>query len=433
MRCRLAAFYALLAAVALAPPVSADDWPEWRGPGRDGIWRETGLIESFDKPQIEVKWRVTIGSGYCGPTVARARVYVMDRRDDPEQGERVRCFDAADGRELWEFSYACSYKGLQYPAGPRASVTINDGRAYAFGSRGHFHCLDAETGKLLWKKIPAVDYDVEPPIWGVASSPLVEGDLAIAQIGAKGGPCLAAWDKRTGQPRWQALDDRASYSAPIVIDQAGRRVLVCWTGDRVAGLDPADGDIYWQVPFKPAKMIINVPTPVVDRNRLFVTAFYDGAMMLRLDPQQLSAEIVWRRRGFSEQQTDALHAMIATPILEGDYVYGVDSYGELRCLDAATGERIWEDQTAVPRARWSNIHMVRNGERVWMFNERGELLIAKLSPQGFHEISRARLIEPTLEQLRQRGGVCWSHPAFADRCVFARNDRELVCADLAAR
>jgi hypothetical protein len=127
-----------------------------------------------------------------------------------------------------------------------------------------------------------------------------------------------------------------------------------------------------------------------------------------------------------------LHSVISSAILDGDYLYGVDSYGELRCLDANTGERIWESLKAVPKARWSTIHMVRNGDRVFMFNERGELLIARLSPQGFDEISRAKLIDPTPEQLDRHGGVCWSHPAFANKCVFARNDKEIVCANLAA-
>jgi outer membrane protein assembly factor BamB len=113
------------------------------------------------------------------------------------------------------------------------------------------------------------------------------------------------------------------------------------------------------------------------------------------------------------------------------HVFGVDSYGELRCLRADTGERVWENQTATPRARWSNIHMVRQENRIWMFNERGELIIAKLSPAGFEEISRAKFIEPTTDQLDQRGGVCWSHPAFANKHVFARNDKQLVCASLA--
>jgi hypothetical protein len=112
-------------------------------------------------------------------------------------------------------------------------------------------------------------------------------------------------------------------------------------------------------------------------------------------------------------------------------VYGVDSYGELRCLRADNGERVWESLDATPRVRWGTIHMVRNGDRIWMLNERGDLLICRLSPTGYQELSRAHLLEPTEEQLRQRGGVCWSHPAFADKHVFARNDRELVCASLA--
>lgn len=429
VHCLAAAF--LFSILATESP--ADDWPQWRGPNRDGVWRETGLIDKFDTSQIELKWRAPVGSGYCGPTVADGRVYVMDLQNEPEQGERVLCFDASSGEPLWQFFYECPYRDVKYPAGPRACVTLDEGRAFALGAKGHFHCLDARTGELHWKKTPGRDYEVDVPIWGVASAPLVVDDLVIAQVGATDGACLIAWEKSTGRRRWQALDDRASYSAPILIEQAGQTVLVCWTGENLAGLDPRDGTVHWKVPFKAAKMIINVPTPVVDANRIFLTAFYDGAMMVGLASDELAAEKLWRRRGFSEKQTDALHSMIVTPIFDGDYVYGVDSYGELRCLEAATGDRVWEDQTAVPRARWSNIHMIQNGDRVWMFNERGELLIARLSPDGFEEISRAKLIEPTMAQLRQRGGVCWSHPAFAQKCIFARNDEELVCADLSAK
>jgi len=209
-------------------------------------------------------------------------------------------------------------------------------------------------------------------------------------------------------------------------------VLVCWTGENVVGLDPVTGTVFWKYPFPPARMVINVPTPVVCGDRLFLTGFYDGSLMLRLRQDELGVERIWRRRGASERQTDALHAMISTPYMEGDYIYGVDSFGELRCLDARTGNRVWEDLTAVPKARWATIHMVRNGQRTWMFNERGELIIARLTPTGFQEISRAKLIEPTTDQLPRRDGVTWSHPAFAYRHVFARNDKALICADLSA-
>jgi outer membrane protein assembly factor BamB len=179
-------------------------------------------------------------------------------------------------------------------------------------------------------------------------------------------------------------------------------------------------------------MPIGAATPITDGKRLFVSSFYDGSMMLRLlGGEKPAAEQLWRKRGLNERQTAALHCMISTPVFDGDYVYGVDSYGQMRCLDAETGERIWESQEAVPKDRWSNIHMVRHGDRYVMFNERGELIFARLSPQGYDEISRAKLIEPTRVQLNQRGGVCWSHPAYANRHVFARNDEELVCASLA--
>jgi outer membrane protein assembly factor BamB len=410
--------------------VRADEWPQWRGPTRDGVWRETGIIDKFPAPQLAARWRAPVGSGYSGPTVAAGRVYLTDRLVEPREAERIHCLDWQTGRSLWTYSYDCRYESVGYTAGPRASVSIADGLIYVLGTMGHLHCLDAAAGAVRWKKTPGVEYSVRVPQWGIAAAPLVDGELVIMQLGGAGGACVVAWDRRTGEEKWRALDDPPSYSAPVIIRQAGRRVLVCWTGAQVAGLDPATGAVLWQYPFPPARMVINVPTPVTDGERLFLTTFYDGSLMLRLRQDQPVVEKLWRRRGASERNTDALHAMISTPYLAGDYVYGVDSYGELRCLDARTGDRIWENLTAVPNVRWGTIHMVRNGDRTWMFNERGELLTGTLSPQGFREISRTKLIEPTTEQLRQRGGVCWSHPAYAYRHIFARNDREIVCASL---
>jgi len=410
----------------------ADDWPQWRGPGRDGVWKETGLVEKLPAGQIPLRWRAPIGGGYSGPTVAAGRVYLTDRLAEPKSVERVLCFDRKTGKRLWVYPYDCPYGRQSYPTGPRAAVSIDDGRAYALGTTGWLHCLDAATGKLIWRKDLKAEYRIRVPIWGIAAAPLVDGEKVILLIGGADGACVVALDKKTGEQKWRALDDRASYSAPIIVRQAGRRVLVCWTGDNVAGLDPQTGKLHWKHPLKPAKMVINVPTPVLSGDRLFVTAFYDGSLMLRLHATELRAEELWRIRGRSERDTAALHSMISTPVMLGDHIYGVDSYGELRCLEAATGRRVWEDHTATPRGRWSNIHMVRNGERIWMFNERGELIICRLSPKGFEEISRAKLIEPTTGQLRQRGGVCWSHPAYAHKHVFARNDKQLVCANLAA-
>ena len=153
--------------------------------------------------------------------------------------------------------------------------------------------------------------------------------------------------------------------------------------------------------------------------------------MLEMSTTEMSASEVWRASGPNERTTKAIHSIISTPVWIDDHIYGVDSYGEFRCLQASDGSRVWEDETAVPKSRWSTIHFVQNDDQTWMFNERGELLLGELSPDGYKELSRAKIIDPTTEQLRQRNGVCWSHPAFASRCVFVRNDNEIVCVSLA--
>lgn len=414
----------------------ADDWPQWRGANRDGTWRETGLIDRFESDRLEIQWRQPIGPGYSGPTVAEGRVFVTDRQSQPRQVERVHCFDWKLGTPLWTFTYPCEYS-ISYAAGPRASVTVQDDRAFVLGAMGHLHCLEAATGAALWKRDLNQEYSISAtrrmPIWGIAAAPLVYEDLVIVHIGGEEDASIVAFDKRDGQPKWHALRDRAQYSAPILIQQAGQAVMVCWTGDSVAGLNPATGEVFWRHPMTPSRMPIGIATPVVSGDRLFVTSFYDGSLMLRLRQDKPAVEQLWRRVGESEQQTDALQSIISTPLFLGDHLYGADSYGELRCLKADNGDRVWEDLTATPQARWSNLHFVQNGDRTWMFNERGELIISRLSPRGFEELSRAHLIDPTKDQLNRRGGVCWAHPAFANRHVFVRNDKEIVCANLSAR
>jgi outer membrane protein assembly factor BamB len=432
MRLRTATFLALF--FAPASVCRADDWPQWRGPNRDGVWRETGIIEKFDKPQLDIQWRAEIGPGYSGPTVADGRVYVTDRQTEPKQVERVLCFSAADGQPLWSHTYDCPYEGISYTAGPRAAVTIDEGRAYSLGTMDNLFCFDAATGDVLWQKDLRKLYSAKIPGWGIAAAPLIDGNRLILNVGGEHS-CVVALDKKTGNEIWTALDDPAQYSSPVIIRQDGQQVLVIWTGAAVVGLDPPTGAEFWREELKPSRMPIGIATPIYDGRRLFVSSFYDGSLMLRLKTDQAgrpAAERLWRKVGPDEQKSESLHCMIGTPIFQGNYIFGVDSFGQLRCLDADTGERIWESQRAVPKARWAAIHMVQLQNRLVMFNERGELLLGRVSPEGFEEFSRVKLIEPTSDQLNQRDGVCWSHPAFANRHVYARNDRELVSASLAA-
>lgn len=184
----------------------AEEWPQWRGPRRDGVWQESGLIQSFVGAEIPRRWTAAIGAGYSGPTVADGRVLVMDRIAEPEETERIHCFDAQTGDRLWSHAYPCSYDGISYTAGPRASVTIDDDRCYAIGATGHLHCLGTANGQVHWQRDLRQDFQIRMPTWGISGSPLIEGDLVILQIGGSGDACIVALDKRTGQTRWQALD-----------------------------------------------------------------------------------------------------------------------------------------------------------------------------------------------------------------------------------
>ncbi len=184
---------------------------------------------------------------------------------------------------------------------------------------------------------------------------------------------------------------------------------------------------------RPSRMPIGIASPSVDGDLIYVSSFYDGSLMVRMLPDKLAIEKVWRMVGPDEKKTESLHAMIGTPLVRDGYVYGVDSYGQFRCLNAQTGERVWESQDAVPKARWATVHMVSQADRVWMFNERGELLITRLSPKGLEVLDRAQVIEPTRKQLNDRGGVVWTHPAFAEQAIFVRNDERLVRASLKAK
>ncbi|HEX4148035.1 MAG TPA: PQQ-binding-like beta-propeller repeat protein, partial [Pirellulales bacterium] len=258
---RISASSLALLVVMTAALAQADEWPQWRGPTRDGVWSETGLVDHFASTQLPLKWRAPIGSGYTGPTVCDGRVFLTDRLVEPKQMERVLAFDRETGKPLWTYEYECPYS-IGYPAGPRAAVLVDEGRAFALGATGRLHVLDAASGSVLWENDLEKTYDIRMPIWGISSSPLVYGDLLVVQIGGNEGACLVAFDKKNGEERWRALDDDASYAAPIIVEQNGQNVLVCLTGQHVAGLKPDTGEVLWKYPFPPAKMVIGIATPV---------------------------------------------------------------------------------------------------------------------------------------------------------------------------
>lgn len=404
-------------------------WSEWRGPGALGRWETAFRADTLTPGNIQKLWEVPVGTGYSGPTVADGRVYLMDFHGNDKKYERIRCFDAGTGEEIWTHAYECNYI-VGYPTGPRASVLIDGNRAYSLGTMGDLYCFDAVSGEVIWYVDGEVAYNISFPIWGLASSPMVVDDLLIVQLGGTPGACIVAFDKKNGDEAWSALSDHASYVTPILIEQGKKDVLVCWTGDNVAGLDPGTGEVYWKIPYERRKSVINISTPVVEMPWLFLSSFYDGSMLIRLDEKDAEASLEWVITGESERNTSALHSIISTPMIDSGYVYGIDSYGEFRCLELPTGERVWTDSTLVPYGRWANAHLVSQADKIWAFNELGELVMGKVSPAGFTDMGRVQLIEPVPVSPNPRGGVNWAHPAFKGDRIFARSDALLAAFKL---
>jgi outer membrane protein assembly factor BamB len=425
-----------LVLAALAPGfVAADDWPQWGGPQRDLVWRETGIVESL--PAADPKtgmlpraWTAKIGSGYAGPAVANGRVFVLDRIAD-DNLERVLCFDAETGKELWKHPYDAKYT-ISYPLGPRATPTVDGDGVYTLGAMGNLFCFDVANGHIVWQKNLPADCGTKIPAWGMAGAPLVDGDQLIVLAGGKPGGLVISFDKKTGAERWRALDGlEPGYCAPVILEFGGRRQLIVWHPGAVVGLDPASGAVLWQVPFD-IKAGLTIPTPRKLDQRLFVTSFYNGPMMIDLGKDGKSPPVLWQSAaGNTEIHNNSLHAIMCTPIVTEDCIYGVGSYGELRCLDTKTGEVVWESRDATGPGRWWNAFLVPHGDCVVICNEQGEIIFARLSREGFKELSRAKLIEPTQPILRRM--TVWSHPAFAMRSVFARNDGELIRVNLAKK
>ncbi len=423
----------------LASRARGDDWPQWMGPQRDGVWREKGILDKFPDKGPKLRWRAPVGGGYAGPAVAKGKVYVHDRVLAPgakgpanpfKRGklpgkERVLCLDDKDGTVLWKHEYDCTYT-VSYPAGPRVTPTVHDGKVYTLGSEGHLFCLDADKGGVLWKRELKKDYKVEAPMWGFSAHPLVDGKRLICMVGGKGS-VVVAFDRNNGNELWKALSaTEPGYCPPSIHEAGGKRQLIVWHAQAIESLNPENGKAYWSVDIE-ANYGMAIAAPQKLGDYLFATSYAGRAVMLELARDKPEAKVLWRGG-----RKSGLYSTFATPFLEGGHIYGVCSDGEYRCVKAATGERVWETLAPVggAKARWGNVFQVKNGDRFFLFNERGDLIVARLSPAGYSEVSRTNLLPPTSNAGDRR--VVWMYPAFANKSIYARNDREIVCYSLAA-
>lgn len=408
----------------LAGPVRAEDWPQFRGPTRDGVWRETGILETFPAGGLKVRWRAPAGAGFSSPIVAQGRVYLIDAElARPQARERVRCFEESTGKVLWARSSDVKYPEWVFDpksrGGPNATPIARDGRLYTLGQLGGLTCFDATSGETLWKRDLQKDYQVKE--FSGTPSPLIEGDLLILSIGGTPGASLVALKKSSGEEVWRALDEAQAHSSPMVIDAGGQRQLILWTQASVISLDPATGKTYWRERLNTGSDYA-VSTPVVHQDLLLI-----GGLMLKLDPGKPAAAVLWPE---SKAVSRRVLSSTSTAVLQADCLYSARSSGELVCLEARTGKQLWEANTVTDLKSGASIHLTPNGDSVLLYTDRGELIRARLSPEGYREIGRVRLLQPTYPF----GGrnVAWPPPAYANRHVFARNDEELVCASLAA-
>jgi outer membrane protein assembly factor BamB len=421
-----------------AQGVFAADWPEWRGAGRQGVWTDSGIVERIPPEGLMVKWRTEIRAGYSGPAVAGGRVFLLDhaRAAGTRVSERALCLDERTGKVLWNREWEADYRGLDYANGPRATPTVDGDRVYVLGAMGALRCLRAADGSEVWRSDFQQDFGAAVPAWGMSSAPLVAGSKLIAIAGGKGDAKVVAFDKSSGKAVWRALSSESSepgYSQPVLIHH-GRPQVVVWHTTAIESLDPETGAVLWSQPFR-VTMNTPIATPAWNAPNLLVSGFFDGSRMLELTSSG-QAKMAWASQGGSEIRSDKLHSLMSQPVIDRDYVYGICSFGQLRCLRRTNGERVWETQAVtVERVRNASAWIVRHQDRVFILNDRGELITARLSPEGYSETGRAKIIDPTSPpgSRRQSGAVVWSHPAFANRHIVVRNDREIVRLSLDAR
>jgi len=445
----------IISGIGLAT-LSAKDWPQWRGAERLGIWTETGIVQSFPVQGLTVKWRQPIHAGYAGPAVADGRVFVLDYLEDPgsrtmDGTERILALSEDTGEVLWTHEWPTTYRMLMftYATGPRATPTVDDDRVYITGATGMIFCLDTATGKVLWQKDSVTDYDTNIPIWGTSSAALIEDNLAIFLLGGEPDALVVAFDKHTGVEVWRALESKTEmgYSQPLIIDAGGARQLIVWHPRGLASLNPITGTVYWEEPFD-GRANMTVADAVQSGSYLLVSGFYSGSMMMRLNTDRPDATALWKgstdrtlSRGVEVQESSGLHSVMTTPLLIGDYVYGIGSHGQVRGLDALTGARLWESEGLTTRNRWGSAFLTQHEDRYFVYNENGELIIVQFTPEGYIELDRIHLLNPTSRSgyggarvgtnRRQRHGnsdrlVVWAHPAFANRHIVLRNDEEII-------
>lgn len=426
----------------LASSASADDWPGYLGPNGKSEWREEAVKTVLHDGELTPRWQAECGYGYAGPAVADGKVYLFDFElksgkveNNPSQpvkvsgNERLHCIDAESGEALWTRGESVDYY-ISYPGGPRATPTVDGEHVYTLGVEGDLICRRTSDGETVWHVNFLEKYGVKTPIWGHSSCPLVHGDLLYVMVGGEGS-AVVAFDKLTGEETWKTLSsDQPGYSSPMIANLAGVHRLVAFHPTGVSTLDLATGAELWTKKIKP-NYGMSIAVPRINHNRMFATGY--GESMLLTSLSDTAPKIAWRSK-----PKQSVYASNVTPFFADDAIYGCDiESSELVAVDPESAKRLWTNRDVVVGAdanrkpRHGTLFLVRHtpSGRYFLFNELGELVIANLTREGITEHSRTKLIEPTGEAFGRK--VVWTHPAFADKCIFVRNDQQIRCFSLA--
>ena len=378
----------------------AADWPWFRGPDHNGISKETGWSAQWPANGPKQLWKAKVGIGFASFAVQAGRVYTTG---NAKNTDTVFCFDANTGAEVWKYSYEAKLDPKYYEGGPSATPTVDGDRVFTLSKRGVVHCLDAAKGTVIWSKNLMEELKAKMPTWGFASSVVIEGDLAIVNVGAAG----AALNKTTGKVVWSSGEDEAGYATAVPFNEGGQRAVALAIKQDVVALSVKDGKELWRFPWK-TEYDVNAADPVLAASKVFISSGYNrGAGVFDVSAQP--AKKIWENKNMRNHFNSSI-------LWEG-HLYGVDE-NELRCLVFDTGEVKWKEKTVGKGSL-----MMADGKLI-VLSEKGELMVADATPAAFKPISRAQVL----------GGKCWTTPVLTNGKIYCRNAAgDVVAVDVSGK